>query len=127
MSLPRAPERSAPTGPTDWVEVVPVPIALLITYAGTVAKNFTQEQREKRRLSRFFSPDVVAEIIRHKDDSTLAATLGTAVHGVGGCDSNAKGYWAGGNNLTTAVTSIDDMDHVAETSATLAATLDTGR
>ena len=42
-----------------WIEVVPVPLALLITYAGTVAKNFTQEQREKRRLSRFFSPDVV--------------------------------------------------------------------
>ncbi len=57
-----------------WVEVVPVPLALLVTYAGTVAKNFTQEQRQKRRLSRFFSPDVVAEIIRHKDDSKLAAT-----------------------------------------------------
>ena len=51
-----------------------MPLALLVTYAGTVAKNFTQEQREKRRLSRFFSPDVVAEIIRHKDDSKLAAT-----------------------------------------------------
>jgi adenylate cyclase len=57
-----------------WVEVVPVPLAMLVTYAGTVAKNFTQEQREKRRLSRFFSPDVVAEIVRHKDDSKLAAT-----------------------------------------------------
>ncbi|MGH7403878.1 MAG: CHASE2 domain-containing protein, partial [Candidatus Rokuibacteriota bacterium] len=57
-----------------WVEVMPVPLALLITYAGTVAKNFTQEQREKRRLSRFFSPAVVAEIVRHKDDAKLAAT-----------------------------------------------------
>jgi len=56
-----------------WVEVVPVPVALLVTYAGTVAKNFTQEQREKRRLSRFFSPAVVTEIIRHKDDANLAA------------------------------------------------------
>ena len=56
-----------------WMEVVPVPLALLITYAATVAKNFTQEQREKRRLSRFFSPDVVAEIVRHKDDAKLAA------------------------------------------------------
>ncbi|HYB69163.1 MAG TPA: adenylate/guanylate cyclase domain-containing protein, partial [Candidatus Bathyarchaeia archaeon] len=56
-----------------WVEVVPVPLALLVTYAGTVAKNFTQEQREKRRLSRFFSPDVVSEIVRHKDDAKLAA------------------------------------------------------
>ncbi|MGH7399069.1 MAG: CHASE2 domain-containing protein [Candidatus Rokuibacteriota bacterium] len=57
-----------------WVEVVPVPLALLVTYAGTVAKNFTQEQREKRRLSRFFSPAVVTEIVRHKDDAKLAAT-----------------------------------------------------
>jgi adenylate cyclase len=56
-----------------WMEVVPVPLALLVTYAGTVAKNFTQEQREKRRLSRFFSPAVVAEIVRHKDDAKLAA------------------------------------------------------
>jgi len=56
-----------------WMEVVPVPLALFITYAGTVAKNFAQEQREKRRLSRFFSPDVVAEIVRHKDDAKLAA------------------------------------------------------
>ncbi|HEU4437793.1 MAG TPA: CHASE2 domain-containing protein [Methylomirabilota bacterium] len=56
-----------------WVEVVPVPLALLATYTGTVAKNFAQEQREKRRLSRFFSPDVVAEIVRHRDDAKLAA------------------------------------------------------
>ena len=49
-------------------------MALLVTYAGTVAKNFTREQREKRRLSRFFSPAVVTEIIRHKDDAKLAAT-----------------------------------------------------
>src|SRR5258708_22451623 len=47
---------------------------MLVTYAGTVARNFPQERRQKRRLSRFFSPDVVAEIIRHKDDSKLAAT-----------------------------------------------------
>jgi adenylate cyclase len=57
-----------------WIEVVPVPLGLLVVYAGTVAKNFTQEQREKRRLSRFFSPAVVTEIIRHKDDAKLAAT-----------------------------------------------------
>ncbi|HSB43322.1 MAG TPA: CHASE2 domain-containing protein [Methylomirabilota bacterium] len=56
-----------------WVDVVPVPLALLVTYAGTVAGNFAREQRQKRRLSRFFSPAVVAEIIRHKDDAKLAA------------------------------------------------------
>jgi adenylate cyclase len=56
-----------------WADVMPVPLALGITYAGTVAKNFTQEQREKRRLSRFFSPNVVKEIVRHKDDANLEA------------------------------------------------------
>jgi adenylate cyclase len=56
-----------------WADVMPVPLALGITYAGTVAKNFAQEQREKRRLSRFFSPSVVKEIVRHKDDTNLAA------------------------------------------------------
>jgi hypothetical protein len=30
-----------------------------------------QEQREKRRLSRFFSPEVVKEIVRYRDDATL--------------------------------------------------------
>jgi adenylate cyclase len=57
-----------------WMEVVPVPLTFLVTYAGTVAKNFTQEQRERRRLSRFFSPAVVTEIVRHKDDAKLAAS-----------------------------------------------------
>jgi adenylate cyclase len=56
-----------------WADVLPVPLALGITYAGTVAKNFAQEQREKRRLSRFFSPSVVKEIVRHKDDANLEA------------------------------------------------------
>jgi adenylate cyclase len=56
-----------------WMDVVPVPLALFITYAGAVARNFAREQRQKRRLSRFFSPAVVAEIIRHKDDAKLAA------------------------------------------------------
>ena len=56
-----------------WADVMPVPLALGITYAGTVAKNFAQEQREKRRLSRFFSPSVVKEIVRHKDDASLEA------------------------------------------------------
>ncbi|HET8575788.1 MAG TPA: adenylate/guanylate cyclase domain-containing protein, partial [Methylomirabilota bacterium] len=56
-----------------WADVVPAPLALGITYAGTVAKNFAQEQREKRRLSRFFSPSVVKEIVRHKDDANLEA------------------------------------------------------
>ena len=56
-----------------WVEVFPVPIALLVPYVGVVAKNFAKEQVEKRRLSRFFSPSVVKEIVRQKDDAGLGA------------------------------------------------------
>ena len=54
-----------------WVGAVPVPVALGVGYFGTVVRNFLREQREKRRLSRFFSPDVIKEIVRHKDDATL--------------------------------------------------------
>ena len=55
----------------QWVEAVPVPLALGIGYFGRVVRDFIQEQREKRRLSRFFSPEVVKEIVRHRDDATL--------------------------------------------------------
>ncbi|HET7875328.1 MAG TPA: CHASE2 domain-containing protein [Methylomirabilota bacterium] len=56
-----------------WLPVVPVPVALLATYTATVAKNFVTEQIQTRRLSRFFSPAVAREIVRHKDDSSLGA------------------------------------------------------
>jgi Adenylate cyclase, family 3 (some proteins contain HAMP domain) len=55
------------------MDALPVPLALLIPYVGVVAKNFAQEQLEKRRLSRFFSPSVVEEIVRQKDDAGLGA------------------------------------------------------
>ena len=57
-----------------WFDVLPVPLALLIPYVGVVIKNFAQEQLEKRRLSRFFSPNVVKEIVRQKDDAGLGAS-----------------------------------------------------
>jgi adenylate cyclase len=57
-----------------WLPAVPPPLALAVAYAATVAHNFAQEQREKRRLSRFFSPAVVSEIVRAKDDSRLGAS-----------------------------------------------------
>jgi adenylate cyclase len=56
-----------------WLDVTPVPAALLLGYVATVVGNFIQEQREKRRLSRFFSPAVVKEIVRHKDDVNLGS------------------------------------------------------
>jgi adenylate cyclase len=54
-----------------WMEAVPVPVALGAGYFGSVVRDFIREQRERRRLSRFFSPEVVKEIVRHKDDTTL--------------------------------------------------------
>ncbi len=53
------------------MDAVPVPMALGIGYFGRVVRDFIQEQRERRRLSRFFSPEVVKEIVRHQDDATL--------------------------------------------------------
>jgi len=47
-----------------WMGVVTVPLALAAAYTGSAVRNFVSEQREKRRLSRFFSPSVVREIAR---------------------------------------------------------------
>ena len=47
-----------------WIGVVTVPLALALGYTGAAVRNFIHEQREKRRLSRFFSPSVVREIVR---------------------------------------------------------------
>jgi adenylate cyclase len=57
-----------------WMDALPVPLALIVPYVGVVAKNFAQEQLEKRRLSRFFSPNVVKEIVRQKTDAGLGAS-----------------------------------------------------
>lgn len=54
-----------------WVEVMPFQTALVLSYGTTVVIDFIREQREKRRLSRFFSPDVIKEILDSRADSTL--------------------------------------------------------
>ena len=56
-----------------WVTVLPVPMTLAITYVGAVTRNFVVERRQRRRLSRYFSPAVVNEIIRQKDDLNLSS------------------------------------------------------
>jgi adenylate cyclase len=50
-----------------WMGVATVPLALALGYTGAAVRNFVSEQREKRRLSRFFSPSVVREIVRGQD------------------------------------------------------------
>jgi len=54
-----------------WLDIVGVPVALGLGYGTTVLENFIREQREKRRLARFFSPKVLEEIIRHRSDQAL--------------------------------------------------------
>ena len=57
-----------------WIDVAPAPIAFVFGYGALVVEKFIREQREKRRLSRFFSPAVVNEIVRHRDDVNLTST-----------------------------------------------------
>jgi adenylate cyclase len=47
-----------------WVDQVPVPLALVLGYGGAIVVQFVHAQREKQRLSRFFSPAVLREIVR---------------------------------------------------------------
>jgi adenylate cyclase len=47
-----------------WVDQISVPLALLLAYGGAIVVQFVQAQREKQRLSRFFSPAVLREVIR---------------------------------------------------------------
>jgi adenylate cyclase len=57
-----------------WFRGIGVTLALVLGYGITVVDNYVREQREKRRLSQFFSPDVLAEIVRHPTDATLGST-----------------------------------------------------
>jgi adenylate cyclase len=47
-----------------WVGEVPVPLALVLAYGDAIIVQFVQAQREKLRLSRFFSPAVLREVVR---------------------------------------------------------------
>jgi len=56
-----------------WMDVAAVPVALVLGYGATVVENFIKEQREKKRLSRYFSPAVVEDIISKKEDVNLGS------------------------------------------------------
>jgi adenylate cyclase len=57
-----------------WLDVTVIPSALLVGHAATTIEDFIREQREKRRLSRFFSPAVVSEVVRYKSDLQLGSS-----------------------------------------------------
>jgi adenylate cyclase len=50
-----------------WIGIVPSSVALVLGFITTVVSNVLQEQREKRRLSRFLAPAVARAIIRTPD------------------------------------------------------------
>jgi adenylate cyclase len=54
-----------------WLDLTAVQLALVSGYGTTVVVNYIREQREKRRLSRFFSPDVIKEILKTQSESSL--------------------------------------------------------
>lgn len=54
-----------------WSDVGTVLGALLVAYGASVIETVIREQRQRRRLSRFFSPDVVDEVIRQRDGAGL--------------------------------------------------------
>jgi len=57
-----------------WLRVMAPSLALLLGYGATVIESFVREQRERRRLSQFFSPDVVREVVRYKDEGSLTTS-----------------------------------------------------
>jgi adenylate cyclase len=56
-----------------WIMAVGPTAGLVLGYVATSIENFIREQREKRRLSQFFSPDVLREIVRHREDVQLGS------------------------------------------------------
>jgi adenylate cyclase len=59
-------------GANLWLDLVPGPAGAGLGYGITVVIALVREQREKRRLSRFFSPDVVRAILATHGDDALA-------------------------------------------------------
>jgi adenylate cyclase len=54
-----------------WSRSVSIALALGLGYGVTVIDNFIREQREKRRLSQFFSPKILREVVRQRDGASL--------------------------------------------------------
>jgi adenylate cyclase len=57
-----------------WIDIVSPSLALGMGYFGSTVEAFVREQRQSRRLSRFFSPTVLKEVIRAKSDVNLGSS-----------------------------------------------------
>ena len=56
-----------------WMRAMAGTLALVLGYGTTVVDNFVREQRERRRLSQFFSPEVLREVVRHRHEGSLGS------------------------------------------------------
>jgi len=57
-----------------WMRGMAGTLALALGYGVTALVSFVQTQQERRRLSQFFSPGVLREVVRHRDDGRLASS-----------------------------------------------------
>jgi adenylate cyclase len=57
-----------------WMRSVGLALGLVLGYGLPATDHFIREQREKRRLSQFFSPAVLREIVRHREGATLGSS-----------------------------------------------------
>ena len=62
-----------------WMRGMAGTIALVLGYGSTVVEHFVREQREKRRLSRFFSPHVLRTVVRASDKLSSRRRLVTVL------------------------------------------------
>ncbi|MGH7356748.1 MAG: CHASE2 domain-containing protein [Candidatus Rokuibacteriota bacterium] len=56
-----------------WMHGMAGTVGLVLGYGATLVDNFIREQREKRRLSQFFSPEVLNEVVRYRDERSLSS------------------------------------------------------
>src|SRR5918996_2401616 len=57
-----------------WMRAMAGTLALVLGYGITVVDNFVRERRERRRLSQFFSPGVLREVVRHRHERSLGSS-----------------------------------------------------
>ncbi len=57
-----------------WLRAAGISVALGLGYGCAVIASFVREQRERRRLSQFFSPSVVREVVRHREGARLSSS-----------------------------------------------------
>jgi len=56
-----------------WIEFVPISAALILPYGVTVLRNFVHEERIRREMARFFSPEIARQIAHDRSGLVMAS------------------------------------------------------